>query len=148
MDLSLPNAPIAPPRGAAHAATHPGGSTRSAAGDGPEEAARSFIATALIQPVLKQLRATNSAAEPFGPGAFEKQFAPLMDQMWAEQLVRASHWPLVDSVARRLREASGEPVDRALPSSAPSPSRDAASSAGRSSPEGLRSLIHRRGWLG
>lgn len=66
------------------------------------EAAQDFVAIAFVAPVLKQLRDSNNAAPPFAPGAAEKQFGSLMDQQVARQVVRASHFPLVDRVARDL----------------------------------------------
>lgn len=95
----------------------------------PEERARSsaeeFVADALVKPVLKMLREQNQAAPPFAPGAYEKTFAPLMDSETATRIVRARHFPLVDSVARNLlkhpRARAPEPgveahaVPRAVP---------------------------------
>lgn len=71
-----------------------------------KEAARDFVAMAFVQPVLKQLRESNHAAPPFGPGKGEQQFRALMDAEIARKVVRASDWPLVDGLAQRLLEKS------------------------------------------
>ena len=85
----------------------PGEATKEKAADS-RRAAEDFIAQTLILPVLKQLRETNQAAAPFAPGDAERQFMPMYDEMIAQQIVRAKHFPLVDSVARHLLGRSGE----------------------------------------
>ncbi|MFN0010749.1 MAG: hypothetical protein ACKVS8_03800 [Phycisphaerales bacterium] len=70
-------------------------------------AAQDFVAIAFVGPVLKGLRDANNAAPPFAPGPAEKQFGALMDQQMARQVVRASHFPLVDRVARDLLRTGG-----------------------------------------
>ncbi len=80
------------------------------------EAAQDFVAIAFVAPVLKQLRDSNNAAPPFAPGAAEKQFGSLMDEQVARQVVRASHFPLVDRVARDLlRKGGARPPQAELP---------------------------------
>jgi Rod binding domain-containing protein len=77
----------------------------------PEEKARraaeDFVAVALVQPVLKQLREANQAAEPFKPGPAEKQFRGLADAMMARQIVGASSFPLVDRLAQDMLKRGG-----------------------------------------
>jgi len=68
----------------------------------PREAAEEFIAMALVQPVLAQLRETNQAAGPFAPGDVEKRFGPMLDAEIAHRMVKSSGWGLVDAVASRL----------------------------------------------
>lgn len=71
----------------------------------PDEARKSaeeFVSIALVQPVLAQLRKTNQAWGPFGPGAHEEQFGPLMDAEIGVRMTRASSFPLVDAVTRVL----------------------------------------------
>lgn len=70
----------------------------------PREAAEQFVASALVEPVLKQLRETNHATEPFAPNAAERSFRGLMDAQLAQRLVRSSHWGLVDRVAATLEK--------------------------------------------
>jgi hypothetical protein len=72
--------------------------------DRAEEAARQLVAVALVQPALKQIREGTWAAPPFAPGAGEKQFRALMDAELAQDLVNHSRWPLVERLARDVRE--------------------------------------------
>lgn len=73
-------------------------------------AAEDFVATALIQPLLKNLRSTSTAAPPFAPGPAEKQFRGLMDAQLARQIAQASRFPLVDRLARDLLKAGPAPL--------------------------------------
>src|SRR5262245_38953074 len=72
----------------------------------PEERARTaseqLVATALVQPVLKQLRETNNAAAPFAPNQAERTFRGLFDAAIAQRMVHAQHWGLVDRLARGM----------------------------------------------
>jgi len=80
------------------AAGSPGASAR--------EAAEEFVAMALVQPILAQLRETNAAAEPFAPGPVEKAFGPLMDAAAARRITSASGWGLVDRIESSLAGGS------------------------------------------
>ncbi len=75
-------------------------------GDDPEVAARKaaeqFVSIALVQPILAEVRASNDAAEPFKPTPAEQQFGSLMDAQTAQEIVRASGFPLVERLARDL----------------------------------------------
>lgn len=76
--------------------------------DGPgtdrtRPAAERFVAITLIQPVLKELRESNHAPPPFGPGPGEKPFRALLDAELAQRISRASSFPLVDRLAHDLR---------------------------------------------
>ncbi len=66
------------------------------------DAAENFVSIALVQPVFKQMREANHAPPPFGPNKAEQQFQSLVDAQVARKMVRSSHWPLVDRVARDL----------------------------------------------
>ncbi len=66
------------------------------------KAAEELVATALVGPVFKGLRESNGAAEPFKPNAAERSFGQLLDTTLAQRMVSSTHWPLVDSVARKL----------------------------------------------
>lgn len=72
-----------------------------------KDAAERFVATALVAPVLKELRETNNAAEPFAPTQGEKQFRSLLDQQVALNVVRGAQFPLVDRLAQHLLRSSG-----------------------------------------
>lgn len=82
-------------------AAAPGGDAPTA----PEKAraaAEQFVAIALVQPLLKQLRETSTAAPPFAPTEGEKQFQGLYDAEIAQRMVKAAHFPLVDRLAEQL----------------------------------------------
>ncbi|MBX3385927.1 MAG: hypothetical protein KF768_05100 [Phycisphaeraceae bacterium] len=70
------------------------------------EAAEQFVAITFVQPLLKQLRETNSASPPFAPSQAERQFQSLADQATADRIVRSSRWPLVDRIAADLIKRS------------------------------------------
>lgn len=80
----------------------------------PEQVARrsaeEFVASTLIVPVLKALRAQNSAAPPFAPGEGERLFGPLLDEEIAVRISRAERFPLVDRLARDLLKQGGAPA--------------------------------------
>lgn len=65
-------------------------------------AAEQFVAIALVQPFLKQVRESSQAAPPFAPGPGEKQFRAMQDAAMSQRLVKAAHFPLVDRLARDL----------------------------------------------
>ncbi|MFI4898535.1 MAG: hypothetical protein ACIARR_11995 [Phycisphaerales bacterium JB059] len=67
-----------------------------------QEAAEELVAITFVQPILAQLRETNNAAAPFGPTPAEKQFGSLQDARLAQDIVRASRFPLVDRLARNM----------------------------------------------
>lgn len=71
------------------------------------EAAEKLVSTTLIEPVLKQLRESNNAAEPFAPTEGEKQFGALLDHRLAHDIVKAANFPMVDRLARDLLKFRG-----------------------------------------
>lgn len=77
----------------------------------PERAARDaaeqFVSVTLVQPILAQLRSSNSAAPPFAPSRGERQFQAMMDAHIAQNVVRAAQFPLVDRLARQMLAAQG-----------------------------------------
>ncbi len=83
-----------------------------AAGDkaSPREAAQQFVAVALVQPILKQLRDANRTPAPFGPGQGEKMMGSLADAQVAQAMVRRADWAIVDRIERTLIEKSGKAV--------------------------------------
>ena len=66
------------------------------------EAARQLVSMTLVQPLLKQLRETSQAAPPFAPTSAERQFRAMADAQLAQDIVKASHFPLVDVLARQM----------------------------------------------
>jgi len=77
-------------------------------------AARQFVAVTLVQPLLKQLRESNTAAAPFAPSQGEKQFQSLIDADIALKITGAAHFPLVDRLASDLAKRAAERA-RTLP---------------------------------
>lgn len=69
----------------------------------PREVAETFVAVALVQPILAQARESGWAAPPFQPSQAEKQFGALMDAHVAREITRAARFPLVDRLARDMR---------------------------------------------
>ena len=70
-------------------------------------AAEQLVATALVQPVLKQLRESNNAAPPFAPNEAERTFRSFMDAGLAQRMVSSQHWGLVDHLARGMLKRMG-----------------------------------------
>lgn len=94
---------LASARGEGAAAS--GGAGSAGGASRAREAAEGFVAQALVLPVLRQLRSSNQASAPFAPGAYERQFAGLLDQDIAQRIVRARGFGLVDTVVARLTKA-------------------------------------------
>lgn len=83
-------------------------------GPAPADAARAarktaeqFVAIALIQPLLKQLRDSNTAAPPFAPSPGQRQFQSLHDAQIAGRIAAAGRFPLVDRLAQDLLNRAG-----------------------------------------
>lgn len=72
------------------------------------QAAEEFVASALVKPVLQQLRESNHAEAPFAPGPYEKQFGPMIDNEIAKNMVRSRGWGIADAVERQLMRAGGK----------------------------------------
>lgn len=86
-------------------------------GQTPEETARTgaeqFVSIALVQPILKQLRESSMAAEPFKANSAERTFRTMYDAEIVQRLVRQTNWPLVDRVARDVLSKKGTPLPAA-----------------------------------
>jgi len=78
------------------------------------DAAENFVAVALVQPVFKQMRATNRAAAPFGPNKAEQQFQSLVDAQVSRHIVHKSNWPVVERVAQQMLKKAGLAPDPIL----------------------------------
>lgn len=72
-----------------------------------QEAAEMLVSSTLVEPILKQLRESNNAAEPFAPTQGEKQFGALLDHRLAHDIVKAANFPMVDRLARDLLKSRG-----------------------------------------
>jgi len=73
-------------------------------GTDPREAAEELVAISLVQPVLASLRDSDMGAEPFKASESEKRFGALYDAEIAHRLVKSKRFPLVDALARQMRE--------------------------------------------
>lgn len=71
------------------------------------EAAEGLVSAAFLQPLLKRFRESSQAAPPFGPGRGEQTMRTMLDQAWADQMVRRGEWPLVDRVEERMLQRLG-----------------------------------------
>lgn len=70
-------------------------------------AAEDFVAQALVEPVLKQMREMSQAAAPFAPNQAEKAFRTMLDGAMAQRVVKSGNWTLVDKVAERIAGNAG-----------------------------------------
>lgn len=70
-------------------------------------AAEDFVAQALVEPVLKQMREMSQAAAPFAPNQAEKAFRTMLDGAMAQRVVKSGNWTLVDRVAERIAGNGG-----------------------------------------
>ena len=70
-------------------------------------AAEQLVSTALVQPILKQVRESSNAAPPFAPNQAERTFRSFMDAAVAQKMVHAQHWGLVDRLARGMLKRMG-----------------------------------------
>ena len=80
---------------------HPG-ATQATPQEQAKDAARQLVSIALVQPLLSQLRETSQAAPPFAPTSAERQFRAMSDAQLAQDIVKASNFPLVDVLARQM----------------------------------------------
>lgn len=74
------------------------------------KAATEFVSTAFIRPLLSTmrestLRPTNG---PFAENSAEKRFGPLLDERLADQITRATRFPLIDTIVDRVTGRSGK----------------------------------------
>ena len=67
------------------------------------DTAERLVAVVLIQPILKQMRESNRAAEPFKPTRGEQQFQSMLDAKFAQEISKSARFPLVDRLARDMR---------------------------------------------
>jgi Rod binding domain-containing protein len=65
-------------------------------------AAEGLVSTTFIEPILKQVRESNTAPPPFGPSNAEKQFSSLLDTKLADEIVHAANFPLVERITQQL----------------------------------------------
>jgi Rod binding domain-containing protein len=88
------------------------------------QAAQQFVSTALIMPMLKQMRSSTFKSEYFHGGQGEDAFGPQLDQILADRIVQRMSTPeqdsengpstrglgLVDAVYRRILRQDEQPA--------------------------------------
>ncbi len=67
-----------------------------------QRTAEQLIATTLIKPILAQVRASNNAPPPFGQTQAEKQFGSLLDNRIADDIAKASNFPIAQRIAGQM----------------------------------------------
>lgn len=117
--ISLPAAYATRPEGDRELFASAIARAQSRPGETREEQARSaaqqLISTALISPVLSQMRQSTWAAAPFKPNQAERTFGQIYDATLAQRLVQSTRWPLVDAVARRMLGGTPTPMPQTPP---------------------------------
>lgn len=91
------------------------------------DTAQKLIATTLIKPILAQARASNNAPPPFNQTQAEKQFGALLDNKIADDISKASGFPIAQRIADKI--LAGSPVSAVeildqQPAALPQPSVD------------------------
>ena len=76
-----------------------------------QKGAEQLVAATFIVPILQQLRESNMAAEPFGPGMYEKRLGPMLDAQIADRIVSAQSLPIVEAVRDRMLNADRSRVE-------------------------------------
>lgn len=76
-----------------------------------QKGAEQLVAATFIIPILQQLRDTNMAAEPFGPGMYEKRLGPMLDAQIADRIVSAQRLPIVDAIRDNMLGVRQSRVD-------------------------------------
>lgn len=90
--------------GAASATADKADTDNEAADKKARETAEQLVAVVLVQPILKQLRESNQAAEPFKPTRGEQQFQGMLDAKLAQQITQSARFPLVERLTRDMRQ--------------------------------------------
>ena len=65
------------------------------------EAAEQMVSTVFVTPILGAMRENSMATGPFAPNAAEKRFGPLLDQQFADRIVKGANFSLVDMIVQR-----------------------------------------------
>lgn len=86
----------------------PSASPSADPGERARAGAEQLVATAFVQPLLKQLRESDHSAPPFAPTQAEKQLRAMGDTELAHRIVHASHFPVVDRIAQDLLKRGGK----------------------------------------
>ena len=76
------------------------------------DAAEQFVASAFILPVFKMMQESMLEMEgPFAPGLAEERFMPMLHQKFADQIVQASSFDLVEAVVDRIAGPEAPVID-------------------------------------
>ena len=81
--------------------------SRGATSDEVRRSAEQLVSATFVVPLLRQVRESSQAVEPFAPTPAEKQFGALLDQRIADDLVRASKLPIVDRLVATIDPSQG-----------------------------------------
>src|SRR5690606_5225002 len=80
-----------------------------AAGEDLRGAAEDFVATALLMPLMEQVRDDPFKSDLFHGGFTEDAFLRQFDQIIADRLSKRMSLPIVDSIYRQFERAAGLP---------------------------------------
>jgi len=117
--LSTPRAALLPPGGLRAAATRFPGALEvaqeldAAAQDRARTAASQLVATALVQPILAELRSSPFKSDLFHGGRGEEVFRQQLDTVLAERIASSPGFGAVETVAAQLNSgvSTGTVVD-------------------------------------
>jgi len=70
------------------------------------DTAQKLVATTLIKPILAQARAARDAPAPWGQTQAEKQFGGLLDNRIADDISKASNFPIAQRIAEQILKNS------------------------------------------
>lgn len=73
------------------------------------DTAQKLVSTTLIKPILSQARAARDAPAPWGQTQAEKQFGGLLDNRIADDIAKASSFPIAQRIADQILKNT--PVD-------------------------------------
>ncbi len=73
------------------------------------DTAQKLVSTTLIKPILSQARAARDAPAPWGQTQAEKQFGALLDNRIADDIAKASGFPIAQRIADQILKNT--PVD-------------------------------------
>ena len=70
------------------------------------DTAQKLVSTTLIKPILAQARAARDAPAPWGQTQAEKQFGALLDNRIADDIAKASNFPIAQRIADQILKNS------------------------------------------
>lgn len=72
------------------------------------EAAEQLVSTALIMPLLKEMRDQPLDSDLFGDSMAEDAFRQRLDQQFADRMVRGTNFPLVDHIYQAVSRSASQ----------------------------------------